>query len=173
MFFGAIDILTHDKGINFSKKRITLSTSGLVKHIPKVTEAGVHLAVSLNGSNDKLRSEIMPINKRHPIKELLAATDEHSAKTGTEVTFEYVMLKDKTDQMTHAKELLALLKGRKAMVNLIPFNEHPGSDFKKPDEKQIQEFQKYLINRGQRAYRRRTRGIDIYAACGQLHAVSK
>ena len=169
--FGAIDILTHDKGINFSKKRITVSTSGLIKHMPKVTEAGVHLAVSLNGSNDEIRSEVMPINKHYPIKELLEATDKHSEKTGLEVTFEYVMLKDKTDKMEHARELVSLLKGRKAMVNLIPFNEHPGSDFKKPEEKQIVAFQKYLISKGQRAYRRRTRGTDIYAACGQLHAV--
>ena len=169
--FGSIDILTHDKGINFSKKRITVSTSGLIKHIPKVTESGVHLAVSLNGSNDEIRSEIMPINRKHSIKDLLEATDEHSEKTGDEVTFEYVMLKDKTDQIEHARELIKLLKNRKAMVNLIPFNEHPGSDFKKPEEKQIVAFQKYLISKGQRAYRRKTRGTDIYAACGQLHAV--
>jgi len=150
--FEAIDILTNDKGIH-------------------LTESGVNLAVSLNGSNDQVRSEIMPINKKYSISDLLKATDEHSEKTGSEVTFEYVLLKDKTDSMENAKELVKLLRNRKAMVNLIPFNEHPGSDFKCPEESQIEAFQKYLIKSGIRAYRRKTRGMDIYAACGQLHAV--
>ncbi len=169
--FEAIDILTSDKGIHLSKKRITVSTSGLVQHIPKVTESGVNLAVSLNGSNDQVRSEIMPINKKYSISDLLKATDEHSEKTGSEVTFEYVLLKDKTDSIENAKELVKLLKNRKAMVNLIPFNEHPGSDFKCPEESNIEAFQRHLIKSGVRAYRRKTRGTDIYAACGQLHAV--
>jgi len=171
--FGAIDILTHDKGINFSKKRITVSTSGLVNHIPKITESGVNLAVSLNASNDEIRSKIMPINKKHPIKELLEATDEHSKVTGGEVTFEYVMLKGETDQMEHARELYHLLKGKKAMINLIPFNEHPGSGFKKPLEEDISAFQNFLLKKGMKVFRRQTRGEDIYAACGQLHAVKQ
>ncbi len=169
--FKAIQILRDSGGINFSRKRVTVSTSGLVNHIPLVTKSGAHLAVSLNASNDKVRSLIMPINKKYPIKELFKATDKHSEVTGEEVTFEYVLLKDVTDHMTQAKELVALLKGRKAMVNLIPFNEHPGSGFKKPDPKQVAKFQKYLLKQGIRAYKRQTRGEDIYAACGQLHGV--
>jgi 23S rRNA (adenine2503-C2)-methyltransferase len=115
----------------------------------------------------------MPINKKHPIKELLEATDKHSEETGSEVTFEYVLLKGVTDDMVHARELAVLLKGRKAMVNLIPFNEHPDSGFEKPDPKRVDDFQKYLIRKGIRAYVRQTRGEDIYAACGQLHAIKK
>ena len=171
--FGAIEILQNDKGINFSRKRVTVSTSGLVKFIPLITKSGANLAVSLNGSNDQVRSSIMPINKKHPIKELLEATDKHSEETGSEVTFEYVLLKGVTDDMAHARELAVLLKGRKAMVNLIPFNEHPDSGFEKPDPKRVDDFQKYLLRKGLRAYVRQTRGEDIYAACGQLHAIKK
>lgn len=171
--FGAIEILQNDKGINFSRKRMTVSTSGLVNYIPLVSKSGVHLAVSLNGSNDEVRSSIMPINKKHPIKELLKATDKHSEETGGEVTFEYVLLKGVTDEMIHARELAVLLKGRKAMVNLIPFNEHPDSGFEKPDPEQVRKFQNYLVKKSIRAYKRQTRGEDIYAACGQLHAIKQ
>jgi 23S rRNA (adenine2503-C2)-methyltransferase len=171
--FGAIEILQNNKGINFSRKRITVSTSGLVDRIPLITKSGARLAVSLNGSNDEVRSEIMPINKKHPIKELLAATDKHSEESGEETTFEYVLLKGVTDEMKHARELALLLKGRKAMVNLIPFNEHPESGYVKPDPKRVDEFQAYLLKKGIRVYKRQTRGEDIYAACGQLHAVNK
>lgn len=171
--FGAIDILTNDKGLNLSRKRITVSTSGLIDLIPLVTKARVNLAVSLNGSNDKTRSEVMPINKKHNIKALLEATDLHSQETGDEVTFEYVLLKGVTDKLEHAEELYHLLKNRKAMINLIPFNEHPGSGFEKPDVKQVERFQNFLLKKGMRVYKRQTRGDDIYAACGQLHAVNK
>ncbi len=171
--FGAIEILQDDKGINFSRKRVTVSTSGLIEHIPLVTKSGAHLAVSLNGSNDEVRTSIMPINKKHKISDLLKATDKHSEETGKEVTFEYVLLKDVTDDMIHARQLVDLLKGRKAMVNLIPFNEHPGSGFEKPDPKRVENFQNYLVRKGIRSYKRQTRGEDIYAACGQLHAVKQ
>jgi len=171
--FGAIEILQNDRGLNFSRKRVTVSTSGLVKLIPMISHSGANLAVSLNGSNDEVRSEIMPINKRHPIKELLAATDKHSEMTGDEVTFEYVLLKGVTDDMAHARELAVMLKGRKAMVNLIPFNEHPDSGYIKPDKERVEAFHKYLIRKGIRAYVRQSRGEDIFAACGQLHAVNK
>ncbi|MGH1468063.1 MAG: 23S rRNA (adenine(2503)-C(2))-methyltransferase RlmN [Bdellovibrionales bacterium] len=171
--FGAIEILQNDKGINFSRKRVTVSTSGLVNFIPLISKSGAHLAVSLNGSNDEVRSSIMPINKKHPIRELLQATDKHSEETGSEVTFEYVLLKGVTDEMAHARELAVLLKGRKAMVNLIPFNEHPDSGFEKPDHEQVDKFQNYLVKKGIRAYKRQTRGEDIFAACGQLHAIKQ
>ena len=171
--FGAIEILQNDRGINFSRKRVTVSTSGLVKLIPMITKSGAHLAVSLNGSNNKVRSEIMPINKKHPIEELLTATDKHSELTGDEVTFEYVLLKGVTDDMAHARELAVLLKGRKAMINLIPFNEHPDSGFEKPETETVKKFQAYLLKKGLRVYVRQTRGEDIYAACGQLHAVNE
>lgn len=171
--FGAIEILQNDKGINFSRKRITVSTSGLINFIPLVAKSGAHLAVSLNASNDEVRSSIMPINKKHPIKDLMAATDKFSAETGEEVTFEYVLLKGVTDEMAHARELAVLLKGRKAMVNLIPFNEHPDSGYEKPDPERVENFQKYLVKKGIRAYKRQTRGEDIFAACGQLHAIKK
>lgn len=171
--FGAIEILQKDKGLQFSRKRVTVSTSGLVDLIPMVTKSGARLAVSLNGSNDEVRSSIMPINKKYPIKTLMDACKKHIEESGQDVTFEYVMLKGVTDDMEHARELARLLKGVNGMVNLIPFNEHPGSGFYKPDNKRVDDFQKYLLGKGIKTYKRTTRGDDIYAACGQLNGVVK
>jgi 23S rRNA (adenine2503-C2)-methyltransferase len=171
--FDSIEIINEASGINFSRKRITVSTSGIVPMIPLVTQSKAILAVSLNGSNDLVRSDVMPVNKKWPISELLRACQNHIDETGDDVTFEYVLLKNVTDQIEHAHELSKLVKGMRCKVNLIPFNEHPGSGYYRPDSDQVEKFQKILVKNRVQTYVRQTRGSDIYAACGQLNAVNK
>lgn len=171
--FDAITILNEPSGLNFSRKRITVSTSGLVPLIPLVTQSKAILAVSLNGSNDTVRNDVMPINKKWPISSLMEACQNHIKETGDDVTFEYVLLKNVTDQIEHAHELSQLVKGIKCKVNLIPFNEHPGSGYYRPEDEQVQKFQKVLVKHRIQTYVRQTRGHDIFAACGQLNAVNK
>lgn len=166
--FKSIEILHDTWGYNVSRKRVTVSTSGIVPMMPKITEAGVRLAVSLNGVNDDVRSEIMPINKRWPLDQLLEACREHCRVSGDKVTFEYVLLKGVTDSLEDAKALYHLTKSVPCKINIIPFNEHPGSDFFRPSEQTIIRFQNELIRLGAHVLRRKTMGRDIYAACGQL-----
>lgn len=166
--FKSVDILHETWGLNVSRKRVTVSTSGIVPMIPKVTEAGVRLAVSLNGVNDEIRSEIMPINKRWPLKELLQACRDHCEATGDKVTFEYVLLKGVTDSLQDARDLHNLVRSVPCKVNIIPFNEHPNSGYHRPSEQAIVAFHNELIRLGTHVLRRRTMGRDIYAACGQL-----
>lgn len=171
--FRSIEIFHSPWGLNLSKKKITVSTSGLVDMIPEVTRAGVRLAVSLNASNDAIRSQIMPINKKWPIAELLDACREHCEVTGDKVTLEYVLLKDVTDSLENARELYRLTQDVPCKINIIPFNEHPGSGFFRPSEKTIVDFQNELMRLGAHVLRRRTMGRDIYAACGQLTSAKK
>jgi 23S rRNA (adenine2503-C2)-methyltransferase len=166
--FKSIEILHDTWGFNLSRKRVTVSTSGIVPMMPKITEAGVRMAVSLNAVNDKVRSEIMPINKRWPLEELLQACRDHCSATGDKVTLEYVLLKGVTDSLQDAKDLYHLTKNVPCKINIIPFNEHPGSGFFRPDEATIIRFQNELIRMGAHVLRRKTMGRDIYAACGQL-----
>jgi 23S rRNA (adenine2503-C2)-methyltransferase len=166
--FKSIDILHSTWGLNVSRKRVTVSTSGIVPMIPKVTQAGVRLAVSLNGVNDEIRSEIMPINKRWPLEQLLEACREHCRESGDKVTFEYVLLKGVTDSLQDARDLHNLAKTVPCKVNIIPFNEHPNSGYSRPDERAIVAFHQELIRLGTHVLRRKTMGRDIYAACGQL-----
>lgn len=171
--FRSIEIFHSPWGINLSRKKITVSTSGIVPMIPKVTEAGVRLAVSLNASNNQTRTEVMPINKRWPIEELLQACREHCEKTGDKVTMEYVLLKGVTDSMEHARELVHLLRDVPSKINIIPFNEHPDSGFHRPSEETIVAFHAELMRLGAHVLRRKTMGRDIYAACGQLTSAHK
>ena len=171
--FKSIDILHSNWGLNVSRKRITVSTSGIVPMIPRVTEAGVRLAVSLNGVNDEVRSQIMPINKRWPLKDLLQACREHCAQSGDKVTFEYVLLAGVTDSLADAKALYQLTKSIPCKINIIPFNEHPDSGYHRPPEANIVAFQNELIRLGAHVLRRKTMGRDIYAACGQLTTAAK
>jgi 23S rRNA (adenine2503-C2)-methyltransferase len=166
--FKACEILHSPWGFNLSRRRMTVSTSGIVPMIPRVTEAGVRLAVSLNGVHDEIRSELMPINKRWPLADLLAACREHCQVTGDKVTLEYVLLKGVTDSLEDARALHALTKNVPCKINIIPFNEHPESGFQRPDENTIIRFQNELIRLGSHVLRRKTMGRDIYAACGQL-----
>jgi 23S rRNA (adenine2503-C2)-methyltransferase len=171
--FKAIEILHCEWGLNVSRKRITVSTSGIVPMIPRITESGTRLAVSLNGVNDVVRSEIMPINKRWPLEELLQACRVHCEASGDRVTFEYVLLKGVTDSLEDARALVKLTKSVPCKINIIPFNEHPDSGFQRPSESAIVRFQNELIRLGAHVLRRKTMGRDIYAACGQLTTAVK
>ncbi len=166
--FRAIEILHEPHGFNLSKKKITVSTSGLVPQIPLVTASGARLAVSLNAPNDEVRSQVMPINKKYPLKMLLEACKEHAEKSRDRITFEYVLLRGVTDELDHARQVAKLLRGVPAKINLIPFNEHPGSGYQRPERQTVFEFQKYLLGKGYHVTVRKTMGRDIYAACGQL-----
>ncbi len=171
--FKAIEILHSPWGCGLSKRRITVSTSGIVPLIPKITEAGVRLAVSLNAVTDEVRSKIMPINKRWPIDQLLEACETHCRESGDKVTLEYVLLRGVTDSLEDAKKLYELTRSVPCKINIIPFNEHPGSEFARPASFAIERFQNELIRLGAHVLRRKTMGRDIYAACGQLTTAVK
>jgi 23S rRNA (adenine2503-C2)-methyltransferase len=166
----ALGIFTDDFGFDISRRRVTLSTSGLVPQIYKLAEeANVALAVSLHAPTDELRSTLVPINRRHPIAELLEACWHYiDEQNGRSVTFEYVMLDGVNDQPEHARALVRLLKGRPAKLNLIPFNPFPGTQYRRSPAATILRFRDELLSRGVLATIRRTRGDDIDAACGQL-----
>jgi len=166
----ALDILLDDFGFDLSRRRVTLSTSGLVPQIYRLAEvSNVALAVSLHAPDDGLRSELVPINRKHPIAELLQACWHYlDEQNGRSVTFEYVMLDGVNDSPAQARALARLLKSHPAKVNLIPFNPFPGTRYRRSPASVIQRFRDELLQRGLLATIRRTRGDDIDAACGQL-----
>jgi 23S rRNA (adenine2503-C2)-methyltransferase len=166
----AAEVMMDDLGLDLSRRRVTISTSGLVPQMIRIAdETNVALAVSLHAPNDELRSELVPINRRHPIADLLAACWHYVEKQNARgVTFEYVMLDGVNDRPEHARQLVALLRGRPAKVNLIPFNPFPGTRYRRSGEEAIVRFRDLLIRGGVIATIRRTRGDDIDAACGQL-----
>jgi 23S rRNA (adenine2503-C2)-methyltransferase len=166
----AAEIMMDDLGLDLSRRRVTISTSGLVPQMRRIAdETNVALAVSLHAPNDELRSEIVPINRRHPIKDLLEACWHYVEKQNARsVTFEYVMLDGVNDKPEHARELVRLLRGRPAKMNLIPFNPFPGTRYTRSSSEAIERFRDILIKGGVIATIRRTRGDDIDAACGQL-----
>ena len=164
----AIEILTSDWGCNISKRRITVSTSGLVPHIPRIAELGVRLAVSLNATTEEIRSQIMPINRKYSMAQLLETCKEYTRVTKDKVTFEYVLLKGVTDKLEDAIRLRKLTKNIPCKINIIPFNEHPDSGFERPSDTAVLAFQKKLIELGAHVLLRKTMGRDIFAACGQL-----
>ena len=166
--FNSIKILHEADGLGFSRKKITVSTSGIVPLIPRVTEAGVRLAVSLNAPNDLIRSRVMPINKRWNMNQLLEACRAHTLASKDMVTLEYVLLKGVTDGLEHARELRQATKDIPCKINLIPFNEHPGTEFQRPEHEQVVKFQNEMIRLGAHVLLRKTMGRDIFAACGQL-----
>jgi 23S rRNA (adenine2503-C2)-methyltransferase len=165
----ALQILYDDDGFGFGSRKITLSTSGLV---PEMLELGrrirVNLAVSLNATTDAVRNELMPVNRRYPLKDLMAACREFPLAPRQRITFEYILIRDINDTPADAKRLVRLLHGVKAKVNLIPYNEHEGSAFHAPRPESIEAFQTYLLSRDIVAIRRASKGQDISAACGQL-----
>ena len=165
-----LELLISDLAFGLSRRRVTISTSGIVPHIDKLgDDCNVSLAVSLHASNDELRDRIVPINKLHPIDDLLEACWAYAKKRANRfITFEYVMLRGVNDSLGHADELYELLKGKPAKVNLIPFNPFPGTVFKRSAADTIGHFQNRLRQRGLVATTRKTRGDDIDAACGQL-----
>ncbi len=168
-------IIMDNEGISLSKRRITLSTSGVVPYIEQCgKELGVNLAVSLHAVNNTLRDEIVPINKKYPLEELLKACRNYPAASNCRrITFEYVMLKGINDSLSDAKELVRLIKGIPAKINLIPFNPWPGTIYECSDWKTIKTFAQYIENAGYSSPIRKTRGDDIGGACGQLKSESK
>lgn len=166
--FGSIEVLHSQWGINLSRKKITVSTSGLIPEMHRVADAKVRLAVSLNGYNDEVRTQVMPINKKYPLSDLLEECRRYYRATGEKITMEYVLLKGITDQIEHARELVKLLKGIPCKINLIPFNEHPGASFERPSDETVEAFHAEVMRLGAQVLLRRTMGRDIYAACGQL-----
>ena len=166
----AIATISDDQGISIGKRRITVSTSGVVPMIePLGNDVGAMLAISLHATRDDLRDELVPLNKKYPIKELLDACRAYpGASNARRITFEYVMLKDVNDSPAEAKELVRLLKGIPAKINLIPFNPWPGTKYECSDWETIEKFSDIVFNAGYASPVRTPRGRDILAACGQL-----
>jgi len=171
----AIDIICDREGLSFGRRRITLSTSGVVPEIVKAGErTQAMLAISLHAANDELRTQIMPINKKYPLKDLMDACRAYPGLSNSKrITFEYVMLKDINDSPKHAKQLINLLKGIPAKVNLIPFNPWPGSPYECSDWETIEKFADRINAAGYASPIRTPRGRDILAACGQLKSESE
>ena len=171
----AMEIISDNEGLSLSKRRITLSTSGVVPMIARCgEEIGVMLAISLHATRDEIRNHLVPLNKKYPIKELLDACRAYPGLSNARrITFEYVMLKGVNDSPKHAKELVQLLKGIPAKVNLIPYNPWPGSPHECSDWDTIEAFAEIVNRAGYSSPVRTPRGRDIMAACGQLKSASE
>jgi 23S rRNA (adenine2503-C2)-methyltransferase len=171
----AMEIVSDGEGISLSKRRITLSTSGVVPEIVRAgAEIGTMLAISLHGTTDEIRNKLVPLNKKYPIADLLAACRAYPGLSNARrITFEYVMLKGVNDTLDDAKRLVKLLKGIPAKVNLIPFNPWPGTQYECSDWDTIERFAEVLNRAGYASPVRTPRGRDIMAACGQLKSESQ
>ena len=167
-----IGIIHDPRGLNFGARRITISTSGIVPRIDALAAEPlqVNLAVSLHAPNDELRSSLMPINKRYPIAELMAACDRYIAATGRRISFEYALMNGVNSSDEIARELGELLRGRLCHVNVIPFNPVDLLEFERPDPEGIERFAEVLRSTGIPTTVRYSRGVEIAAACGQLRA---
>jgi len=171
----ALAIVADGEGIAISKRRITLSTSGVVPNIARTgAEIGCMLAVSLHAVRDELRNELVPLNRKYPIADLLEACRTYPGLSNAKrITFEYVMLKGVNDSIDEAKALVRLLKGIPAKINLIPFNPWPGSRYECSDWEQIEKFSQVVFDAGYASPVRTPRGRDILAACGQLKSATE
>jgi 23S rRNA (adenine2503-C2)-methyltransferase len=171
----ALLVIGDGDGLSISRRRITLSTSGVVPMIARAgEEIGVMLAVSLHAVRDELRNELVPLNRKYPIKELLEACRNYPGLSNARrITFEYVMLKGVNDSLADAKALVRLLKGIPAKINLIPFNPWPGTKYECSDWDQIEKFSEVVFNAGYASPVRTPRGRDILAACGQLKSATE
>jgi 23S rRNA (adenine2503-C2)-methyltransferase len=169
-FMKAVRLLSDPAGVAIPTSRMTVSTSGIVPRVYDFGQEEVRpkLAISLNASNDEVRTSLMPISKKWDLEKLLAAAREFPLRPREKLTFEYVLLSGLNDSVTDAEQVAELLRGLRAKVNLIALNPGPDIAFTTPTEQRVQQFQKVLIAAGLPAYIRRPRGRDIYAACGQL-----
>lgn len=164
-----LEVLTDGKAFGFSHNKVTLSTAGIVPGIKKLAEESkVNLAVSLNATTDEVRDRIMPVNRKYPLAKLMAAIRSYPLKGKKHITIEYVLLKDVNDTPGDAKRLVKMLRGIRCKVNLIPFNEFPGSEFGRPSGQHVSAFHKILMDSGYNVVVRASKGADIEAACGQL-----
>ena len=167
----AMKLMMHDKAYGLSKRKVTLSTSGLVPLIDKLSEVtDAALTISLHAPNDLLRDGLVPINKKYPINELLESVKRYVSKCGDKrkTTIEYILINQVNDSLENAEELSNLLRTLPCKINLIPFNPFPGSSYKRPSNMRVQTFKKKLQKEGYITTIRTTRGEDIMAACGQL-----
>ena len=167
-----IRIVNHPKALAIGARHISVSTCGIVPGILKYAEEGLqsNLAISLHAPNDEIRNKIMPISKRYKMPELMEAVKYYEKTAGRRVTFEYIMLKDVNDSLECAEQLVKLIKGTLAYVNLIPYNPVDEKSFKRSDDKQVHKFFSYLMQHGVNTTVRKEFGNDIDAACGQLRA---
>jgi len=170
----SLEIFQNENGFNFSSRRITVSTSGIVPGIRRfgTEKIKANLAISLNGVNQEAREKLMPVSKRYSLDELMQACRSFPREARQRITFEYVLMDGITDSLKSAKALVSLLHGTKSKVNLIPYNESPDLEFKASDKKSIEQFKQYLMDHGIVATLRTSKGQGISAACGQL-AVKK
>jgi 23S rRNA (adenine2503-C2)-methyltransferase len=170
-----LNVVADGDGLSISKRRITLSTSGVVPNIVRAgDEIGVMLAVSLHAVTDELRNELVPLNRKYPLRELLDACRNYPGLSNARrITLEYVMLKGINDSLADARALVRLIKGIPAKINLIPFNPWPGSKYECSDWQQIEKFSEIVFNAGYASPVRTPRGRDILAACGQLKSASE
>jgi 23S rRNA (adenine2503-C2)-methyltransferase len=167
----ALNVLIDPNGLAFSHRRITLSTIGLPPQLARLgKDSPVNIAISLHAPDDELRNRIMPVNRTHPLRELIGACRAYPIPPRKRITFEYILLDEVNDSPRQAKALVKLLSGIRAKVNLIPFNPHPHADFRSPSHEKILAFQNVLQEADLTATIRQSRGADIGAACGQLAA---
>jgi 23S rRNA (adenine2503-C2)-methyltransferase len=166
----AIKILSHQDGMNISTRRQTVSTSGIAPKIKKLgsENLGVNLAISLHAVDNETREKLIPMNKAYNIESVIDAIKEFPIDKRKKVMFEYLVIKDVNDDINAAKKLVKLLNGIPSKVNLIYFNPYPGSEFARPDDETMKKFQKYLLDKGIICTIRKSKGMDISAACGQL-----
>lgn len=171
----ALLIAMSDTGVGLSRRRITLSTAGVVPMIKRAgAEIGVNLAISLHATNDEIRDRIVPINKKHPIEQLIQACKDYpTLNNARRITFEYVMLRDVNDRDEHAHALARMLKDIPAKINLIPFNKWPGAEFERSTDERIRAFAAIMMDAGYPSPIRTPRGEDIQAACGQLKSATE
>jgi len=168
-FVKALETITTKDGMEFSPRRITVSTVGIVERMAEFGERGLaNLAVSLNAADDRTRSLIMPVNRKYPMAKVLDACRKYPLRGRDKITFEYVMLAGINDGEENARRLSGLLKGIPCKINLIPFNEYPGAEFKSPGAETVEQFRKTVLRHGIDVFVRRSRGREISAACGGL-----
>ncbi len=165
----AIRIITSDYGLGFSNRKVTLSTCGLAPMIVKLgSDICINLAISLNAPDNEKRSDLMPVNRKYPLKELLDACRNYPMPGRRMLTFEYILMAGVNDSVRDAEKLVDLLKGLHCKLNLIAFNEYPGSAYKTPTQESVSAFQQVLLKNHYTAILRASKGRDIFAACGQL-----
>ena len=166
----SIKLLNHKDGQNIGMRRITISTCGLVPQIDRLAAANLELvlAISLHAPNNELRNQIMPVNRQYPLEELINACQRYITKTGRRITFEYVLMKGFNDSLQEASELVVLLRGIKANLNVIPLNSTAGGHYQRPEQEDVQNFVSFLREKGITVVVREEKGSDIAGACGQL-----
>lgn len=169
-FIKAVKIFSEEEGLSINRRRQTVSTSGISSKIERLgnENLGIQLAISLHAVDDELRSELIPMNKAYKIQTIIDAVKKFPVDTRKKVMFEYLVIKDKNDDLKSADKLIKLLNGINAKVNLIYFNPYPGTSYQRPESKSMLKFQNYLLNKGLICTIRESKGLDISAACGQL-----